>query len=121
MTRDRMRALVDAWSLAVTRLDEAALGDLVAPDLREGVMTRARAVHAAFREIAVAPVHVVVEDDTVAWRFRLSGTHVASFAGITATQRAVVLEGVNFQKVRDGVVVGHWTTVDLAPLRASSP
>jgi hypothetical protein len=33
--------------------------------------------------------------------------------------RVVVLfEGVNFQRVRDGVVVEHWTTVNLDPLRA---
>jgi predicted ester cyclase len=77
-------------------------------------MARARAVHAAFREIEITPVQVVVEGDAVAWRFRLTGTHVGSLTGIAATQRAVAIEGVNFQRVREGVVVEHWTTVDLA-------
>jgi predicted ester cyclase len=86
--------------------------------LREGVLGRAHAVHAAFRDVAVAPVDVVVDRDAVAWRFRLSGTHVGALGGIVATGRAVAVEGVTFQQVRDGVVVEHWTTVDLGPLRA---
>jgi hypothetical protein len=119
MTRDHMRALVNRWSLAVARNDVGALGAMVAPRQREGVLTRARAIHAAFREIEIVPVQVVVEDDVVAWRFRLAATHVGPLGEIAATQRAVVLEGVNFQRVRDAVVVEHWTTVDLAPLRVT--
>lgn len=118
MDRDGMQALVSAWARAVARNDAASLEAMVAPALREGVIGRARAVHAAFRDVAVEPVTIVVEGDAVAWRFRLRGRHVAALGGVAATQRNVVLEGVNFQRVRDGVVVEHWTTVDLGPLRA---
>jgi hypothetical protein len=93
MTRDRMHALVNTWSLAVARNDVAALDEIVAPGLREGVMARTRAVHVAFREIEVIPVQVVVDEDAVAWRFWLVGTHVGPLGGIAATQRAVVSRG----------------------------
>ena len=118
MDRDRMHAVVNAWARAVAGNDAAALEAMVAPALREGVVQRARAVHGAFRDVAVDPVAIVVEGDAVAWRFRLRGRHVAALGGIAATERNVVLEGVNFQQVRDGIVVEHWTTVDLGPLRA---
>ena len=118
MTRDRMHALVSAWAVAVARNDVAALETMVSPPLREGVLGRTRGIHAAFRDIAIVPMHVVIEGGLVAWRYRMTGVHVAPLAGIAATLRVTALDGVNFQRVCDGVVVEHWTTVDLSPLRA---
>ncbi len=119
LSRDRMQSLVSAWSKAVATNDTPWLEANVAPALRDGVAARTRAVHGAFRDIVVTPIDVVVEGDAVAWRFHLAGTHVGPIGGIAATGRAVVLEGVNFQRVREGiVVVEHWTTVSFAPLTA---
>jgi predicted ester cyclase len=116
MTREEMGNLVAAWARAVARGDLDALGLLVAPDLRDGVLARTRAVHGAFEDIEVTPVHVLVDGDGVAWRWRLEGTHVGAIGGVAPSGARVGLDGVNLQRVRSGVVVEHWTTVDLGPL-----
>lgn len=114
--REDILAVVAAWARAVAGCDVGALDRLVAEPLRDGVIARTRAVHAAFAGIEVAPVHVVVENDAVAWRWRLSGRHVGALGGIPGSGAQRTIEGVNFQRVRDGVVTEHWTTVDLSGL-----
>jgi predicted ester cyclase len=123
MTRDEVRDLVDAWARSVGALDEAALERLTSPALREGVLARSRGVRAAFADVEVVPLQVVIEGDSVAWRWRLSGRHVGPIAGIAPSGEPVSVEGVNFQRIGEGRVVEHWTTVDLAPLarKAASP
>src|SRR5262249_31694328 len=69
MTRDEIRNLVEAWARAVAACDVSALERLVDPALREGVVGRTRAVHAAFQDVDVAPVQVVIDGDAVAWRW----------------------------------------------------
>jgi hypothetical protein len=123
MTRDEVQGLVDAWARAVGACDEAALEGLTAPALQEGVLARTRGVHAAFAAVEVIPLQVVIEGDSVAWRWRLSGRHVGPIAGIAPSGEPSSVEGVNFQRIAEGRVVEHWTTVDLAPLakKAASP
>ncbi|MGH7436712.1 MAG: ester cyclase [Polyangiaceae bacterium] len=116
MTRDEIRNLVDAWAHAVESCDAEALERLTTLPLREGVVARARGVHGAFEGVKVTPVTVVIEGHEVAWRWRLTGRHIAAIAGIEPSGEAASVEGVNFQRVEGGRVVEHWTTVDLASL-----
>jgi predicted ester cyclase len=120
MTRDEMRILVDAWARGVAACDVDALERLVASPLREGVIGRTRAMHAAFSNVEVTVVQVVIDGDTIAWRWRLAGTHVGAIGSVPASGDRKAIEGVNFQRVLDGVIVDHWTTVDLAPLTRPS-
>jgi predicted ester cyclase len=122
MTRDEIRDLVDAWARAVAACDIDALERLVGPSLREGIVQRTRAAHTAFKDVVVTPVQVLIDADNVAWRWRLTGTHVGAIGGVAPSGQRESIEGVNFQRVRDGAVVEHWTTVDIGPLarRASS-
>jgi hypothetical protein len=115
MTRDEILSLVHAWARAVAACDVGVLERLVMPPLREAVVARTRAVHAAFEDVEVVPVQVVIEGDAVAWRWRLSGTHVGPIGAVAPSGARRAIEGVNFQRVRDGVVVDHWTIVDLGP------
>jgi predicted ester cyclase len=116
MSRDDVVKLVNAWAQAVAACDTGTLDRLVAPPLRDAVAARTRAVHAAFESVEVVPVQIVVDDDAVAWRWRLSGRHVGAIGGAAPSGTRKSIEGVNFQKLSGGVVVEHWTTVDLAPL-----
>jgi hypothetical protein len=116
MTRDEIRGLVDAWAHAVETCDVEALERLTAPALREGVVGRAKGVHGAFEGVKVIPVQVVIEGHEVAWRWRLTGRHIAEIAGIKPSGEEAFVEGVNFQHVEGGRVVEHWTTVDLGSL-----
>jgi predicted ester cyclase len=121
MTREETVELVNAWARAVAACDLDALGRLVAPPLRDGVAARTRAVHAAFENVAVVPVQIVIEGDVAAWRWRLSGTHVGAIGGVAPSGASRSLEGVNFQRLSGGLVVDHWTTVDLASLSRPQP
>jgi predicted ester cyclase len=114
--RSQVVELVNAWAQAVAACDTGTLDRLVAPPLRDAVAARTRAVHAAFENIEVVPVQIVVDDDAVAWRWRLSGRHVGAIGGAAPSGTRKSIEGVNFQKLSGGVVVEHWTTVDLASL-----
>ncbi len=116
MDRDDVVGVIEAWARAVSSGDEAALGRLVAPELGAPVIARTRAIHAAFRDITVEPHSIVVEGTTAAWRFRLRGVHVGAIAGIEPSGGERTIEGVNFQRLHAGVVVEHWTTVELASL-----
>jgi predicted ester cyclase len=117
MTREQVVEIVNAWAQAVAACDVDALGRLVAPALREAAVARTHAVHAAFKDVEVVPLQIVVEGDVVAWRWRLSGTHVGAIGGIPPSGVRKSIEGVNFQRLSGGVVAEHWTTVDLAALR----
>jgi hypothetical protein len=116
MTRDEVLGLVHAWARAVAACDVGALERLVAAPLREPVVARTRAVHAAFQDVEVTATHVVIEDGVVAWRWRLSGLHVGPIGGVGPSRTRKAIEGVNFQRVRDGAVIDHYTLVDLAAL-----
>lgn len=120
MTREEILRVVGAWARAVETCDVGAFEQLVTPALREPVVARTRAIHAAFGEVEVRALahQAVVEDDTVAWRWRLSGVHVGSIGGIAPSGARRTIEGVNVQRMLDGTVVDHWTLVDLAPLQS---
>jgi predicted ester cyclase len=120
MTPDEIRNLVDGWASAVAACDVPALERLVAPHLREAVIGRARAVHSAFEAVEVTPVQVLIEQDGVAWRWRLAGRHIGAIGGHSPSGARRSIEGVNFQRVRDGAVVEHWTMVDLGALARSA-
>jgi hypothetical protein len=113
--REDILAVVDTWARAVAGCDVNTLERLVAEPLRAGAIARTRGVHAAFASVEVAPVHIVVENDSVAWRWRLSGRHVGAIGGVPGSGAQRTIEGVNFQRVRDGVVTEH-STVDLSGL-----
>jgi predicted ester cyclase len=64
---------------------------------------------------------LVVEGDSIAWRWTLTGKHVGPFAGLAATGKTAALRGVNFQRIANGRVAEHWTLVDaFGALRALS-
>lgn len=117
MTYEEIARVVEAWARAVAARDMTAMEELVAPSLRESVVARTRVIHASFRDVEVLVQHLVIEGDTAAWRWKLSGVHLAPIGGVHASGARKTIEGANFQRMRGGVVVDHWTVVDLAGLR----
>ena len=79
----------------------------------ESFKARAGAVRAAFADIEIMIDDLVVEGDSIAWRWALTGTHVGTFAGLAPTGRRASLRGVNFQRLKGDRVVEHWTLVDV--------
>ena len=93
---------------------EATVDELFAP-----VKPAARRVKRLFTEFYVAfpnwreeIVELVAEGDTVAGRFRCSGTHRGEFLGEAPTGRRMDVEEVFFLKVKDGRFVDFWSLED---------
>ena len=81
----------------------------------EGFAKRTAALRAAFVEEAVFEVFLA-EDDLVAFTWIFNGIHRGTFAGVPATGKKVTLSGINFERLRDGKIVEHWSHFDLAGL-----
>jgi steroid delta-isomerase-like uncharacterized protein len=128
MDRQEIEKLVERWATeAVAAGREEAWAELLADDVvdrsgpteshgRESFKARARAVSAAFGSRHVNVDALVIEVDRIAWRWTLTGTHTGAFLDVAPTGRVITLRGVNFQRLRGGVVVEHWTLADLAGL-----
>ena len=124
MDRREIETLVRRWTEAMAdgRLDvfdELVTTDVVdrsGPNPVSGVASfkaRAGAVRAAFADIEIVIDDLVVADDSIAWRWTLTGTHAGPFAGLAPTGRSAILRGVNFQRLKNVRVAEHWTLVDV--------
>ena len=79
---------------------------------RAGLKHRVGVIRAAFQ-----PRHVIhdliAEDDLVAVRWTLSGTHAGPFLGLAATKRPVRFDGAEVYRMRGGLMSAHWNVIDL--------
>lgn len=55
---------------------------------------------------------LVEQDDTVAWRWRISGTHGGELFGVPPSGRAVTLSGMVFSRFADGRWAEDWSEWD---------
>ncbi len=124
MDRQHIETVVRRWTEAIVtgRLD--IFKELLAEDVvdRSGskpvsgvepIAARAGAVRAAFADIQIAVDELIDGGEAIAWRWTMTGTHVGPFAGLAPTNRQATLRGVNFQRLRGGRIVEHWTLVDV--------
>jgi predicted ester cyclase len=117
MDRDIAADLVYRWLRAVVEGPVGDLDELFMGDASEH-KARALAVRAALDGIEGNVEDMVVEGDRVAWRWTVTGRHTGELAGLPPSGAQVAVRGVNFQRIRDGVVIEHWTAIDLSDLRA---
>ncbi len=67
---------------------------------------------AAFPDWHEEIVQLVAEGDTVAGRFKCSGTHRGEFLGEAPTGRRMEVEEVFFMRAEDGLFVDFWALED---------
>ena len=92
-------------------------GRLVA-DSWEGYRPVMAATFAAFPDSRRELLMVAAEDDRVAFRWRVEGTHSAPYGGAPASGNHVTFNGTSWIKVAEGKIVEAWFDMDLAgPLR----
>jgi predicted ester cyclase len=68
--------------------------------------------YSAFPDWREEIVELVAEGDTVAGRFRCSGTHLGEFLGETPTGKRMEVAEVIFLRVEDGKFVDFWALED---------
>lgn len=115
----RTQALYDMFGTG----DLSLAGDLIAPDLVSHDVIEAsgpgvfRGLVEAFRngfpDLKVAVIDMIQDEDRVAVRFRLSGTHTGEFAGVPPTGRSFQITAFDIVRFNEeGLAVEHWGQAD---------
>jgi len=66
----------------------------------------------AFPDLIFKIETMVHEKDLVAVIWKAKGTHLGNLTGLPATGKKLSFEGQTVYKIVDGLVAGHWQTVD---------
>jgi len=84
-----------------------------APSGADGLRRAAALFRQALPDWHSDVAQLVAEDDTVAERFRASGTHTGGpLMGVPPTGRTLVLDGINVFRIADGKIVERWGRLD---------
>jgi steroid delta-isomerase-like uncharacterized protein len=73
-------------------------------------------IRAALPDLTRTVADQIAENDRVVTRFIDRGTHRGALLGIPPTGRAVTLEGINIDRIRDGRIAEIWHVEDIAGL-----
>jgi predicted ester cyclase len=104
-----VRRMVEGINAGV---EEATVDELFAPRAARRVKRLFAEFRAAFPDWQEEIVQLVAEGDTVAGRFRCSGTHLGEFLGEAPTGKRMDVEEVFFLRVEEGKFVDFWGLED---------
>lgn len=71
-----------------------------------------RSFRNAIPDVKITLEQVIEEDDFIAMRFTLTGTHTGTGLGIEATNKEVSITGMSFIRVKDGKIADAWNVID---------
>ena len=109
----KIKAMVFRLVEAINSGEEAvAVEDLFAPGEARRVKRLFAEFHSAFPDWREEVVELVAEGNTVAGRFRCSGTHLGEFLGNPPTGKRMEVEEVFFLRAEDGRFVDFWGLED---------
>jgi predicted ester cyclase len=94
------------------REEDTVVDELFAPRAARRVKRLFSEFRSAFSDWQEEIVELVAEGDTVAGRFRCSGTHQGEFLGEAPTGKRMDVEEVFFLRVKDGRFVDFWSLED---------
>ena len=107
------KAMVRRLVEAINAGDEAAAVDeLFAPRAARRVKRLFAEFRSAFPDWQEETVELVAEGDTVAGRFKCSGTHWGEFLGEAPTGKRMEVEEVFFLRAEGGMFVDFWALED---------
>jgi predicted ester cyclase len=104
-----VRLLVEAINAGE---EGAAVEELFAPRAARRVKRLFAEFRSAFPDWREDIVQLVAEGDTVAGRFRCSGTHLGEFLAEAPTGKRMEVEEVFFLRVENGKFVDFWALED---------
>jgi predicted ester cyclase len=100
-------------------LNEVLADDLLTPRIMPGIppgLQGARAAHRimllGFPDYHTVIEALIAENDKVAARITMTGTHTGDFMGIAATGIQVEYSGMYIVRIKDGMIVEHWGEED---------
>jgi predicted ester cyclase len=107
--KDMVKHMVEAINSGE---DDAAVDELFAPRAARRVKRLFAEFRSAFPDWQEETVELVAEGDTVAGRFKCSGTHQGEFLGEAPTGKRMEVEEVFFLRAEDGKFVDFWALED---------
>jgi predicted ester cyclase len=126
MTTEQNKAVVRRFFEAFEADDQAALNELLAPDLvaymhgrpdpqsREAHVQGIRMWNAAFSDTRFTIHEQIAEGAMVATRVAMRSIHTrGDFQGLPPTGKEITTGGISIERVRDGKIVGRWVIYDL--------
>jgi steroid delta-isomerase-like uncharacterized protein len=78
----------------------------------QGYITFFKQLRAAFPDLKVELVHMVADDDNIAFAYELSGTQCGEFQGIPPTNKVIKARGLQISKFKNGAMVERWGSSD---------
>lgn len=104
-----VEVLIEAFAPAV--VDHYAPPGL--PPGRDGVVALNMAFRTAFPDLRMNVDDIIAEEDRLAWRWSVRGTHQADLMGIPPTGNAVTVHGVSVDRFEDDRIVERWLEMDM--------
>jgi steroid delta-isomerase-like uncharacterized protein len=124
MSVEEQNAVIQRWLEAWNRQDLDAVEDLLAsnyvrhdanfPDV-DGPTAQLEFIAAVFRafpDLHVQAEQLIAQDDHVAVRVSLGGTHQGDFVGVPATGRKVRFESMEVFRLDGGKVAEQWVVMN---------
>ena len=111
-------AVISFFERVYNQKDFDYVMDVFASDYHEHTETGARSNEdcreiikgacVAFPDLHVEVNELVAEDDIVATRLTFAGTHRSEIFGVSATDKTITFEAMEFFRVTDGLIVESW-------------
>ena len=126
MTTEQNKAVVRRFFEASEASDQAALNEVLAPDLvaysdhapgpqnREVHVQGIRMFNAAFNDVHFTIEDQIAEGDKVATRATWRAVHSkGDFQGLPPTGKQLAASGTTIERIKDGKIVERWVNADL--------
>lgn len=81
---------------------------------REGFRAFFRTLTTAFPDAHLEPRTMVVDDESIAFAYTLTGTHQGAFQGVAATGKRIDVRGMQIGRFANGQIVERWGATDEA-------
>ena len=116
-----MRQFWDVWEQGNTDLLDNLLAPeyvnhtLATPDLPsgpEGVKEVVSMFRSGVPDLKVVIEDMIAEDDRVATRYALEGTHGGDLFGVAPTGRHLSIKSMTVERLSEGKIVEHWRVTD---------
>jgi steroid delta-isomerase-like uncharacterized protein len=83
------------------------------PSNKEGLKTFYTDLWQAFPDFNLVVDHLIVEGNTAAFRFTMTGTHKGKFMGIPPSNKPIRIEGLSIFAFHDSKCVERWELIDM--------
>ena len=93
---------------AVNTGDLDRVAQFVTPDLVDEMKRHILGVRSTYPDLQVTVRQQIAEGDLVVTRVTAKGTHTGTFCSIPPTNKQIVIEGVNIDRITNGMIVRHW-------------